>query len=178
MFTFIKNKNMEDYMSQFSKAPSDKKTMLVSYAHYEARALKSALFKKEILKLRGYLYEEFDTCRNIYELITENSNSQRALGLIQRCAPLIYPLKGVKKITNATKAFTQNYLAFELENDDNSTTVYRLYYSALELLFMRATVEELRAIIAFLVDDTRKLEKFDFETWKFKKLNFVENFEN
>ena len=43
---------------------------------------------------------------------------------------------------------------------------------------MRATVEELRAIIAFLVDDTRKLEKFDFETWKFKKLNFVENFEN
>lgn len=178
MVIFIKSKNMEDYMSQFSKAPSDKKTMLVSYAHYEARALKSALFKKEILKLRSYMYKEFDTCRNIYGLIAENSNSARAIGLIQRCAPLIYPLKGVKSITSPTKAFTQNYIAFELENDDNSSSVYRLYYSALELLFMRASVEELGAIIAFLVDDTRKLEKFNFETWKFKKLNFVENFEH
>ena len=162
--------DMDEYLSNFSKGPSDKKTMLVSYAHYEARALKSALFKKEIVKLRSYLYKEFDTCRNIYGLIAENSNSERALGLIQRCAPLIYPLKGVKRITNPTKAFTQNYLAFELDNDDNSSSVYRLYYSALELLFMRATVEELRAIIAFLVDDTRKLVKFDFATWRFKNL--------
>ena len=173
MFIFIKSKNMEDYMSHFSKAPSDKKTMLVSYAHYEARALKSALFKKEIVKLRSYLYKEFDTCRNIYGLIAENSNSERTLGLIQRCAPLIYPLKGVKSITNPTKAFTQNYLAFELDNYENSSSVYRHYYSALELLFMRATVEELRAIIAFLVDDTRKLTKFDFDGWHYKNLEFV-----
>ena len=122
--------DMDEYLSNFSKGPSDKKTMLVSYAHYEARALKSALFKKEIVKLRSYLYKEFDTCRNIYGLIAENSNSERALGLIQRCAPLIYPLKGVKRITNPTKAFTQHYLAFELDNDDNSSSVYRLYYSA------------------------------------------------
>lgn len=165
--------DMDEYLSNFSKGPSDKKTMLVSYAHYEARALKSALVKKEILILRSYLYKEFDTCRNIYGFITGNENSGRALVLIQHCAPLFYPIKGLKNITHPINAFKQNYLAFELENDDDSTSVYRLYYSALELLFMRAPVEELRAIIAFLVDDTRKLERFDFNGWNYKNLEFV-----
>ena len=104
---------MDDFEFPFSTGLSDKKTKLVSYAHFEARALKSALFKKRILKLRSYLYKEFDTCRNIYAFVTDNSNSQRSLGLIHCCAPLIYPFKGVKRLTNATKAFTQNYLAFK-----------------------------------------------------------------
>ena len=90
--------DMDEYLSNFSKGPSDKKTMLVSYAHYEARALKSALVKKEILILRSYLYKEFDTCRNIYGFITGNENSGRALVLIQHCAPLFYPIKGLKNI--------------------------------------------------------------------------------
>ena len=94
---------MDNFEFPFSTGPSDKKTKLLSYAHFEARALKSALFKKRILKLRSYLYKKFDTRRNIYRFITDNSNSQRALGLIQRCAPLIYPLKGVKSIKNPTK---------------------------------------------------------------------------
>ena len=164
---------MEDYIPPFSETPSDKKTMLVSYAHFEARALKSALLKKEISKLRGYLYEELNPCGNIYGFITGNENSERALGLIQCCAPLIYPLKGMKKITHPTKTFKQNYLAFELDNDDESISLYRLYYSALELLFMRATVEELRAIVAFLVDDTTKLEVFDFNQWVYSTSKFV-----
>lgn len=169
---------MDDFEFPFSTGPSDKKTKLVSYAHFEARALKSALLPKEITLLRSFLYKDFDDCRNLYGMFTENKNSDRALRLVKRCAPIFYPFKGVKNITHATESFSQNTICVNMEYDGDYNTVYRLFYTALELLFMRATVEELRSVIAFLVDDTRKLEKFDFETWKFKKLNFVENFEH
>ena len=164
---------MDDFEFPFSKGPSDKKTKLVSYAHFEARALKSALLPKEIILLRTYLYEDFDDCRNLYGMFTENKNSDRALRLVKRCAPIIYPFKGVRNITNATESFSQNAFCVNVEYDVDYNSVYRLFYTALELLFMRATVDELRSVIAFLVDDTRKLEKFDFNGWNYKNLEFV-----
>lgn len=168
---------MDEFKFPFSTGPSDKKTKLVSYAHFEARALKSALLTKEIILLRTYLYEDFDGCRNLYGMFTENKSSDRALRLMKRCAPIIYPFKGVKNITHATESFIQEAICVNMEYDGNYNSVYRLFYTALELLFMRATVEELRAIIAFLIDDTRKLEIFNFKGWKYRKLIYVEYYE-
>ena len=168
---------MDEFEFPFSTGPSDKKTRLVSYAHFEARALKSALFPKEIMLLRKFLYEDFDDCRNFYGMFTENKNADRALRLVKRCAPIIYPFKGVKNITHPTESFFQNVVCVNMDYDGDYNSVYRLFYTALELLFMRATVEELRAIIAFIVNDTRKMEIFDFKGWKYRKLIYVEYYE-
>ena len=37
MVMFTEMENMDEYLSNFSKGPADKKTMLVTYAHYEAK---------------------------------------------------------------------------------------------------------------------------------------------
>ena len=166
------------YVSTKSTEPADKKTRLVSYAHFEARALKSSLLKDDIRKLRAYLSQNSDEVRNIYGYITGDETSPRALSFIRRCSPHLYPYKGLKNITYRTESFSQSIIAFEYPTEDDHIKIYRLYYSSLELLFMRATFNELRALVAFLVDDTRYLKRFNTRKWRFKKPEFAVPFKN
>ena len=131
------------------------------------------MLKDDIKKLRAYVYQNYDEVRNIYGYITDDENSPRALSFIRRCSPNLYPYKGLKNITYCTESFAQSTLAFEYPTDDDDIKFYRLYYSSLELLFMRATFNELRALVAYLVDDTRKLKKFNVRKWRFRKPEFA-----
>ena len=161
------------YVSTKSTEPADKKTRLASYAHFEARALKSALLNDDIKRLRAYLSQNSDEVRNIYGYITGDENSARAISFIMRCSPHFYPYKGLKNITYRTESFTQSTMAFEYPTEDDCIKIYRIYYSSLELLFMRATFNEIRALVAYLVDDTRKLKRFSTRKWRFKKPEFA-----
>lgn len=165
---------MYDFDKFSPKIRIDKNTRLITYAHFEIRALKSALLKSEIKELRNYLSKDFDRSRNIYGFITGSEISNRTFRLTRECAALVYPFKGLKKISHPAENSQKTIYIGDL-NDDNTYTYFRIYYTALELVFMRATFEELRAIIAFLVDDTRKLEVYDFSKWVYRDLDFVYN---
>ncbi len=165
---------MYDYDEVFSKRRFDKKTKLITYAHFEIRALKSTFTPTEKKGLKNYLYKDFDSCRNIYGFITGSEISGRTSDLISECAPLIYPYRGLKTIAHSIEHYRRGSWIGHL-NDNNGYTLSRVYFTALELLFMRASFEELLAIIAFMVDDTRKLVKFEFNTWVYREIEFVKN---
>lgn len=164
---------MNDIDKFYPKIKFDKNIKLIKYAHYEIRALKSTLLKQEIKQLRTYLSLDFDEHRNIYGFITGDENSDRALTLIRKCAPLLFPQKGLKNITYSRESFLQSVFLIDYGYDDGTPSKFRLYYTALELVFMRASFEELRALIAFLIDDTLKLQTYDFKEWVYRELDYV-----
>ena len=163
---------MSFYEKIYGRGRTTKYSRLICNAHYEIRALKSNLSSAEIKKLRKYVTEDFNQVRNVYAFITDNENSERASMLCCRCATLLFPYEGVREIKYHKEAFTR-CLIIDTEYENEPVTRYRLYYTALELVFMRATFEELRAIIAFLVDDTKNLNRYNFKEWIYRDLDFV-----
>lgn len=163
---------MDPIEKYFGKKKFTKAERLITFAQYEIRALKATLEKEQIKRLRCFITEDLKIYRNIYEMICLDANNERALMLIRLCAPMVYEKKGIKTISNGTETWKKEILFIDYGYDDKKKSIDRLCFSTLELLFMRACAEDLRAIIAFLVDDTKKVADFNVGEWVYVKPNF------
>lgn len=148
------------------KVQNKEEERLSTFSRYEIRALKSSIDKVEIQRLRPYLGMDMDMHRDIYKIICNHSNNNRALSLIRLCAPLLYRVRAARNLSLSAETWTREIIAIDYM--DGYDDIQRLYFSALELVFMRATAEELRAILAFLVDDTKNLLPFTCADWVYK----------
>lgn len=161
---------MDAIEKYFGKKIAEKaKTRLANFAQYEIRALKATLEKDEIKRLRCFLTDDPNRHRNIYQMICLDPNCERALILIRLCAPIVYDKKGIKAISRSHETWKKEVLTIDYGYDENKKATDRLYYSSLEMVFMRATPEELRAIIAYIVDDTKKMVDFNIGSWVYVK---------
>lgn len=156
-------------MNAIGKNFSNKaESQLCHFAHYEIRILKASINRDEIKRLRGYISQNLEQYRNIYQLITIEANNERTLNLIRSCAPLMYPFKRIADLTYPTFTWQKQVLVIYFDNENPYESAHRLYYSALEVIFMRASAEELRGILAYLVDDTKELVTFNVKDWPLK----------
>lgn len=137
------------------------------FARIEIRALKSSLSDNMVRNLRPTL-SQIKEHKDIYNLITGHVNSEDSLNLIRLCAPIVYSATA-ENLSVSVETWKKKVIAIDYgagEDESNYDDVVRLFISPLEITFKLAPPNELRAIIAFLVDDTKKLQRFDLLKWK------------
>lgn len=142
----------------------NKQTRLMSYARNEIRALKTTMKDEEREALMDVLANGI-VPNNIYKAITGHHNSERSLKLIRMCAPILYPAQAIEALEVSVETWNKKILVLEFGNE--SEDMMRLFWSPLEVLFMRATVNELLGVIAYLAGETGSLIGFDPTYWDF-----------
>lgn len=144
---------------------NDLQHRLAGFARNEIRALKATLKEHEVERLELVLREQRITSDNIYKLITGHHNSPRSLNLIRMCAPILYSATSLEDLKKTVETWSKRVLCIEYGDEDEHKT--RLFWSPLELVFTRATTNELSGIISYLVGETNSLMKFEPNLWDF-----------
>lgn len=135
---------------------------LAAMARNEIRSLKATITDLERKDLRQYLFTN-EIVRDIYDILTGHINSDNSINYIRLCAPVLYPAMNYPNIEVSIETWRKKIICIAYGDDTES--IVRMFLSPLEILFKRATNTEKRDIIAYLTDETKRLEKFNVNDW-------------